>query len=107
MEIVAALTAALFIIIAIYLLGRVLAPRPPQSRDKLESYACGERLPPARGPIRILLFNFAALFMIFDVIALFLAFTINIPAIYKSELIMLILVYGVTLGLSIYLLGRR
>ncbi|MCD6536525.1 MAG: NADH-quinone oxidoreductase subunit A [Thaumarchaeota archaeon] len=107
MEIVAALTIALLITVIIYLLGRSLAPTPPKSRDKLESYACGEKFPPARGPIRLLFFNFAALFMVFDVLALFLAFTINIPAIYKQGLIAIILVYSVVLGLSIHLLGRR
>ncbi len=107
MEIVAALTVALLIIIVIYLLGRSLSPTPPKSPDKLESYACGEKFPPARGPIRLLFFNFAALFMVFDVLALFLAFTINIPAVYKQGLITIILVYSVILGLSIHLLGRR
>lgn len=107
MELVASLTIALLIVTMIYLLGKSLGPKPSQSRDKLESYACGESFPPARGPIRLLFFNFAALFMVFDVVALFLAFTLNIPAVYKNELITLILVYGIVLGSAVHLLSRR
>ncbi|MCS7132967.1 MAG: NADH-quinone oxidoreductase subunit A [Nitrososphaeria archaeon] len=107
MEVIIALTVAALTAISIYLFGRSFAPKTPQSRKKLESYSCGESLPPARGPIKVFFFNIAALFMVFDVVALLLAFTINIPPVYKQELLMLLLVYCLALWLSIYLLVRR
>ncbi len=107
MEVAIALVIVFIVILLIYLLGGAISAKAPKTEGKLEPYACGESFPPARSPIRILFFNFAALFMVFDVIALFLAFTINIPAAYKSGILTLIILYGVILGLSINLLGRR
>ncbi|RLF99969.1 MAG: hypothetical protein DRN49_03600 [Thaumarchaeota archaeon] len=107
MELAIALAIALTIILLIYLFGRAISPTSPKSKDKLMPYACGENFPPARSPVRLLLFNFAALFMVLDVIALFLAFTIGIPPVYKPEIISLILIYGIILAIAIHLLGRR
>jgi len=107
MEAAIALMIAFIVTILIYIFGRAISVKAPKTGGKLEPYACGESFPPARSPIRLLLFNFAALFMIFDVIALFLAFTINVPAAYKPSILILILIYGMVLGLSIRLLGRR
>lgn len=107
MEAAIALMIAFIVILLIYVLGGTISAKAPKNGGKLEPYACGENFPPARSPIRLLLFNFAALFMIFDVIALFLAFTINVPATYKPSILTLIILYGIVLGLSTRLLGRR
>ncbi len=106
-ELVTALIVTFLTILFIYLLGGRLSVKAPKSKMKLEPYACGESFPPARSPIRLLLFNFAALFMVFDVIALFLAFTINVPPAYKPGIISLLIIYGLVLGIAIQLLGRR
>ncbi|MEM1976363.1 MAG: NADH-quinone oxidoreductase subunit A [Nitrososphaerota archaeon] len=106
-ELIIALTVTFLVILLIYLLGGRLSVKAPKSRMKLEPYACGESLPPARSPIRLLFFNFAALFLVFDVIALFLAFTINIPPAYKPGVISLLMLYVLVLGIAIQLLGRR
>ncbi|MEM0329390.1 MAG: NADH-quinone oxidoreductase subunit A [Nitrososphaerota archaeon] len=106
-ELIIALTVTFLVILLIYLLGGRLSVKAPKSRMKLEPYACGESLPPARSPIRLLFFNFAALFLVFDVIALFLAFTINIPPAYKPGVISLLMLYMLVLGIAIQLLGRR
>jgi len=107
MELAIAFAIAIIVMLIIYLFGRAISPTPPKSKDKLMPYACGESFPPARSPVRLLLFNFAALFMVLDIIALFLAFTIGIPPVYKPQLISLILVYGVILAIAIHFLGRR
>jgi len=107
MELAAALISIIIVIAAIYLAGKALSPKPPKSGDKLMPYACGESLPPARGPVRLTLFSFAALFMVFDVIALFLAFAIRIPQIYKPNVVLLTTIYGAVLLAAIHLLGRR
>lgn len=106
-ELIIALTVTFLVILLIYLLGDRLSVKAPKSRMKLEPYACGESLPPARSPIRLLFFNFAALFLVFDIIALFLAFTINIPPAYKPGVISLLVLYVLVLGIAIQLLGRR
>ncbi|MEM4021341.1 MAG: NADH-quinone oxidoreductase subunit A [Nitrososphaerota archaeon] len=106
-ELIITLTVTFLVILLIYLLGGRLSVKAPKSRMKLEPYACGESLPPARSPIRLLFFNFAALFLVFDVIALFLAFTINIPPAYKPGVISLLMLYVLVLGIAIQLLGRR
>jgi len=107
MELAIALILAVIVITVIYLIGKALSPTAPKTKDKLMPYACGESFPPARSPIRLLFFNFAALFMVFDVIALFLAFTIKIPPAFKPDIIFLIIIYGVILATAIHLLGRR
>jgi len=106
-DLVIALIVTFLVVLGLYLLGGRLSVKAPKSRMKLEPYACGESLPPARSPVRLLFFNFAALFMVFDVIALFLAFTINVPPAYKPGIISLLLIYGLVLGIAIQLLGRR
>ena len=107
MELVIALILAAIVIVIIYLIGKALSPTAPKTKNKLMPYACGENFPPARSPVRLLFFNFAALFMVFDVIALFLAFTIRIPPAYKPDILSLIIIYAVILATAIHLLGRR
>ncbi|MCD6421504.1 MAG: NADH-quinone oxidoreductase subunit A [Thaumarchaeota archaeon] len=107
MELVIALIIAFAITLIIYYVGMRLSPKPPKTENKLMPYACGESFPPTRNPVRLLLMNFAALFMVFDVISLFLAFTIGIPPAYKLDVISLIILYTVVLAISIHMLGRR
>ena len=107
MELAMAFAIAFIITFIIYLVGKILSPTIPKTKNKLMPYACGENFPPVRSPIRLLLVNFAALFMVFDVISLFLAFTIRIPAAYKPDILLLIMLYGLILAISVHLLGRR
>lgn len=105
-DLIIALIITFLMIFLIYSLGGKLSVKAPKSRMKLEPYACGENFPPARSPVRLLFFNFAALFLVFDVIALFLAFTMNIPAAHKPKVISLLMIYALILGIAIQLLGR-
>ncbi len=54
----------------IYAIGGKIAPPVSKSTGKLSQYACGENLPPERVPVSIEIFDYAALFMVFDVIAM-------------------------------------
>ena len=107
MELVMGLAIALAITLIIYCAGIRLSPKPPKTENKLMPYACGEDFPPARSPVRLILVNFAALFMVLDVITLFLAFTIGIPPAHKPEVLSLIILYTVILAVSIHMLGGR
>lgn len=106
-ELIIALIVTFLVILFIYLLGGRLSVKAPKNRMKLEPYACGENFPPARSPVRLLFFNFAALFLVFDVITLFLAFTMNIPPAYKPGVICLLMLYALVFVIAIQLLGRR
>lgn len=107
MEAIVALIVALVISLLIYLLGGAISVKAPKTGGKLEPYACGENFPPARSPIRLLFFNYVALFLIFDILALFLAFALSIPSTYKPVTLTLLITYGIVLGLSTYLLLRK
>jgi NADH:ubiquinone oxidoreductase subunit 3 (subunit A) len=61
---------ALFAAGVIYAIGGKIAPQLSKSPEKLSLYACGEDLPPEKVPVSIQMFDYAALFMVFDVIAM-------------------------------------
>lgn len=87
--------ASLALALSAYVLHKRVAPNPPKSSDKLAPYACGEYLPPDRVPIRVLFFKYACLFLILDVVALLLAFTLgNPPPPQRSVVRHLALTYG-------------
>ncbi len=102
-----ALAISFVVVLLMYAFGKAIAPKPPKSKQKLEPYACGEYFPPARGPLRILFFNFATLFLAFDVISMFLAFTMGTPPEYKHYVLAPTLLYCAILALAVYLLMRR
>lgn len=92
---VVTIVAALVVALSAYALHRRIAPNPPKSPDKLAPYACGEYLPPERVPIRVLFFKYACLFLILDVVALLLAFTLGSPPPPQREVVKyLALTYG-------------
>jgi NADH:ubiquinone oxidoreductase subunit 3 (subunit A) len=95
--------AASMLAIVVYVFHRWIAPRPPQSSDKLAPYACGEHLPPEKVPVRVLFFKYACLFMALDVVALLLAFTIG-EALHHYVVKYLSLVYGATALAAVALL---
>ena len=58
----------------VYLLGSSKSvPRP----DKAAPYACGESVAAEREPVSIHIFEFAAVFLVFDVIAIMLVFAFD------------------------------
>ncbi len=53
------------------------AGKDHQKSAKLQPYACGEQLPPEQVPVSIHMFDFAAFFLIFDVISIILIFSFS------------------------------
>lgn len=88
----------------IYSLGGVLAPKPTPSEDKVASYACGEKIAPGRVPVTIHLFNYAALFIVFDVVAMVLAFSLAATG---PLVVWLTLAYVIPIAAALMLLVRR
>lgn len=74
-----AVAAALALAAGAYALHRMVAPRPLRTPGKVAPYACGEHLPPDRVPVRVLFFKYTCLFLVLDVVALLLAFTLGSP----------------------------
>jgi len=63
---------------------------------KLQPYACGEQLPPEQVPVSIHMFDFAAFFLIFDVIAIILIFSFS-----ASNVLLPVAYLGLS-GLALY-----
>jgi len=100
--------AALVLAILSYVFHKRVAPRPPQSSNKVAPYACGELLPAERVPVRVLFFKYACLFLVLDVVALLLAFTLGTPTpLERPVLQYLSLSYGLVALAAILLLGVR
>ena len=93
------LTLALAVFIAgAYALHRKAAPRPKDSRWKRAPYACGESLPPEKVPVKVQLFKYVCLFLVFDVTALLFATAVApLPPLERVTVRLLLLAYGVTL----------
>ncbi len=60
----------------IYLLGQSKKEDAPH-HDKTAPYACGESVAAEREPVSIHIFDFAAAFLVFDVIAIMLIFAFD------------------------------
>lgn len=97
------------ITLIIYILSGKIAPNPPKTEDKISSYACGENIPPEKVPIVIHLFDYAALFMVFDIIAMILVLSMGFPIENPFRPILLILtsIYCFLLFISLFILRRK
>jgi NADH:ubiquinone oxidoreductase subunit 3 (subunit A) len=59
---------------AIYLIGRLKAPKPVKIREKVSAYACGEKARVGRIAINITLYKYLVYFVILDSSVLIMAF---------------------------------
>jgi len=98
---------ASLIAVTIYAIGGKIAPKTSSSKNKLAPYACGEDFPPEKVPISIHVFDFAALFMVFDVIALIIALSMGISVYEEPIVLMLVLLYTALVLISLFVLARR
>ncbi|MEM3506297.1 MAG: NADH-quinone oxidoreductase subunit A [Candidatus Bathyarchaeia archaeon] len=98
---------AVLVSIIIYIMGGAIAPKASSSNDKIAPYACGEDMPPEKSSISIHVFDFAALFMVFDVIALVVALSMGI-SIYEEPIVLaLVLLYAILVLISLLVLLVR
>ena len=97
---------ALIVSALTYAWGAKIAPKPKPSTEKLKPYACGEDVPAEVVPFTIHLINFATLFLVFDMVAMVIAFAILSPGI-LTETSFLITIYSFVVLEAILLLARR
>ncbi|MEM4602305.1 MAG: NADH-quinone oxidoreductase subunit A [Candidatus Nezhaarchaeales archaeon] len=97
---------ALIVSALTYAWGAKIAPKPKPNPDKLKPYACGEDVPAEIVPVTIHLINFATLFLVFDVLALIIAFAILSP-IMLTQTSFLVTIYALVALEAILLLARR
>ena len=64
----------LFISAVIYSLSRLKAPKPIRNREKMSTYACGEKVHTGRLAINITLYKYLVYFVIIDSSILLMAF---------------------------------
>lgn len=100
---------SLFITIIIYILSGKIAPNPSKSKDKISSYACGEDVPAEKVPVVIHLFDYAALFMVFDIVAMILVLSMGFPSEnpFKPFLLTLTSIYCFLLFIALFILRRK
>ena len=94
---------------SIYVLGKKLAPAFTPNKDKVAPYACGEYFPPKKVPMRVRFFQYAVLFLIFDIIAMLVVFSMGIPYWdpFRLNLVYLVVSYIFIAILALQVLVRR
>ncbi len=88
----------------IYGIGGKISPPTKESKDKVSTYACGEDMRPIKTSLSVKLFNYAALFLILDVIAIMLALSMGISAAAVPIVGLLAVVYILIVLLSVGML---
>lgn len=99
---------AVMVAAIIFWIGAGISPKAPTSEDKVLPYTGGERVEHELVPVNIKLFDYALLFIIFDVIALLLFFSIGpfgsaLDSISKVG----VLVYVGVVSFALVVFGRR
>jgi len=91
----------------VYAIGGAISPHPEKTRGKLAPYACGEDFPGERVPVSVHVFDYAALFMVFDVIAMVLVFSMGISIFAEPVVMFISIVYVVLVLVALLVLVRR
>jgi len=91
----------------IYAIGGKIAPPLSRSPGKLSTYACGENLPPEKVPVSIQMFDYAALFMVFDVIAMTIILSWGISIARTHPVLYLAIAYIGLMFIALLVLVRR
>lgn len=90
----------------LYAVGGRISPPSKQSREKASPYACGEDLPPVKTSLSVKLFNYAALFLVLDVISIVLALSMGVSTSAVPLIGLLAVTYILIIVLSVSLLLR-
>jgi len=91
----------------VYAIGGVISPHPEKSDAKLSPYACGEDFPGERVPVSVHVFDYAALFMVFDIIAMVLVLSMGISIFAEPVVMFLSIVYCALVLVALLVLIRR
>jgi NADH:ubiquinone oxidoreductase subunit 3 (subunit A) len=98
---------ALFAAGVIYAIGGKIAPQLSKSPGKLSSYACGEELAPEKVAVSIQIFDYAALFMVFDVIAMTIILSWGVSVVRIRPVLYLVVLYIGLVFIALLVLVRR
>lgn len=91
----------------IYGIGGRISPKPKPSEDKLKPYACGEDMPPERARLGVYLYNYAAMFLVLDVVAVIFALSMGVPFKGNTLISALATVYIAVAAVAVILIFRR
>ncbi|MBS7645955.1 MAG: NADH-quinone oxidoreductase subunit A [Candidatus Bathyarchaeia archaeon] len=98
---------AVIVAAVIYGVGGRISPKPKPSEDKLMPYACGEDMPPERARLGVYLYNYAAMFLILDVVAVIFALSMGVPFKGNTLTSTLATVYIAVAAMAAILIFRR
>jgi len=98
---------SLIIAAVVYAIGGVISPHPEKTEGKLAPYACGERFPAEKVPVSIHVFDYAALFLVFDIIAMVLVFSMGVSIFAEPVVMFLSIIYGALVLVALLVLVRR
>jgi len=98
---------AIFVAGVLYAIGGKIAPPFSKSPGKLSQYACGEDLPPEKAPFSIEIFDYAALFMVFDVIAMTIVLSWGVSMRLHPVFYLVVLYVGLMFIALLVLVRRR
>ncbi len=90
----------------LYGVGGRVSPPSKESKDKVLTYACGEDLPPVKASLSVKLFNYAALFLVLDVISIMLALSMGVSVFAVPGVGLLAVTYILLVLLSVSMLLR-
>jgi len=91
----------------VYAIGGAISPHPEKTEGKLSPYACGENFPGEQVPVSVHVFDYAALFMVFDVIAMVLVFSMGISIFAEPVVMFLSIIYVALVLVALLVLVRR
>jgi len=91
----------------IYGIGSMIGFKTEKSEGKTAPYACGEDLPVEKAPMSIRLYNYAAMFLVLDVVSIMIALSLKFP--FKQYLVIgsLAVTYILLTLISVLLVFRR
>ncbi len=103
LESVVAFVAVLVVSSIIYLIGKLLAPKPKKTEEKVSMYACGEKVLSQRLKISHTLYRYLIYFVVIDSSAVIMGFASS--AIHSVNEIFLLVYLFTILASSLLLLG--
>ena len=91
----------------IYGIGNKVSIKVKESEGALAPYACGEDLPAVKAPMSIRLYNYAAMFLVLDVVAIIIALSMKFSFYQNFVIGSLAITYITLMLISVLLVFRR
>lgn len=98
---------SLMVSLIIYGIGNKVSVKAEESKGKLSPYACGEDMPAEKAPMSIRLYNYAAMFLVLDVVAIIIALSMKFSFYQNFVIGSLAITYIILMLISILLVFRR